>query len=269
MNISTKKFCVYELINSIDDKTFYVGKGKKYRPRQHLAAAKRGSQYYVHRKIRKIQKSGGEIFINVLFETDVEEESFLKEIEMIAFYGRENLTNLTDGGEGSSGFKHSAESIEQIRQKQLGKKLTLESIQLRSKTRKEYNIPAWNKGKKMSPEFCEKVARGGLGKEPWNKGKEMPEWIKAKISLRQKEIGRPMSEHNKEQLLKAVKGVPKSENCKRKLSLARSKPVKCIETGEIFQSSLEAANCFNVSGTAIRQAIKNKGKCCKYHWEQI
>lgn len=77
------------------------------------------------------------------------------------------------------------------------------------------------------------------------------------------------SEYNKEQLLKAVKGVPKSEEAKRKISLAKSEPVKCVETGKIFQSSLEAADYFNVSGTAIRQAIKLKGRCCKYHWEKV
>ena len=268
-DLSTKKFCVYALVNSLDNNVFYIGKGKKYRPTHHQLHARRGSEYYVHRKIRKILSLGGRVDIELLLETDDEQEALNKEVEMIAFYGRENLTNLTDGGEGSSGFKHSQESKEKLRQQKIGKKLTPESITRRQQTRKERQIPAWNKGMKMSPEFCEKVGRSGLGKEPWNKGKKIPQWIKDKISARQKEIGRPMSEYNKEQLRKALKGVPKTEEMRKKLSLAKSKPVRCIETGEVFQNSIIAGKHYGVSHAAIRQAIKKNGKCCGFHWEKL
>jgi len=264
-----KTFCVYALINSLDGKEFYIGKGKKYRPKNHHHAALQGSQYHVHRKIRKIYRLGGDISVNILFETDQESEALAKEIEMIAIIGRENLTNHTDRGEGSSGFRHSPEIIKKLRQLKLGKPLSKESIQKRERTRKERGIPAWNKGKKMSQEFCKKVAKGGLGKIPWNKGKKMPPETCEKISRRQKEIGRKMTEYNKEQLKKAIKGVPKSEEHRRKLSLAHSLPVRCIETGEVFQSVLQAAEHVGVSDTAIYQAIKRNGRCKNYHWEKV
>lgn len=266
-NELNKKFGTYILINSLDNKVFYVGKGKKNRPSQHISASKNRNKYYIHKKIIKILSQNGTIISEWVFESDVEQECLDKEMEYIKCYGRENLTNLTDGGDGVSGYKMSLKNKEKLKQSKTGKKLIPESIEKREATRKARNIPAWNKGKKMNEEFCKKVAKGGLGRVPWNKGIEIPQYVKDKISATLKQNGRKMSDYNKEQLLKTIKGVPKSPETKRKLSIANGMSVRCIETGQIFNSIKSAARYFEASDTAIHQAIRKNQKCKKYHWE--
>jgi hypothetical protein len=45
--------------------------------------------------------------------------------------------------------------------------------------------------------------------------------------------------------------------------------VKCIETGEIFDSYTQAAEKFNTSYQAIRQSILNNGTCAKHKFVKI
>lgn len=95
---------------------------------------------------------------------------------------------------------------------------------------------------------------------------------KNKISKRQKEIGRKPTEHNI-LLLKEHARKPKSEICKQRLkeihTLMKGVKVKCIETGEIFDSYAEAAKKFNTSYQAIRQSILNNGTCVKHKFQKI
>ena len=52
----------------------------------------------------------------------------------------------------------------------------------------------------------------------------------------------------------------------RNKSTEAYKQVINIETGEIFETRAAAARKYNVSKTAINNAIKRKGTCCGYHW---
>jgi group I intron endonuclease len=45
--------------------------------------------------------------------------------------------------------------------------------------------------------------------------------------------------------------------------------VKNVETGEVFNSMVEAAEAYGVSHAAIPQAVKNGWKCCGFHWEKV
>ena len=95
---------------------------------------------------------------------------------------------------------------------------------------------------------------------------------KSKISTRQKQLGRPMSEHNK---LKLIESNKKPKSIEHKLNLSKSRidlygvKVICIETNEIFNSLKEAADKFNTNYQGIRQAILRGGKCCKHHFIKI
>lgn len=92
------------------------------------------------------------------------------------------------------------------------------------------------------------------------------------ISMRQKEIGRKMTEENKRKIIEIAKR-PKSEKQKMKLSKIRKElcgiKILCIETGEIFDSYTDAANKFNTSYQAIRQSIMRGGSCSKHHFKKI
>lgn len=94
-------FYVYVLARP-NGKPFYVGKGVGRRVYRHEEEARSGCPCHKCSVIRKIWKQGGEVQRYTVFTTDNEQEAFAYEIELIALYGRGNLTNHTDGGEGAS-----------------------------------------------------------------------------------------------------------------------------------------------------------------------
>lgn len=99
---SVPRFYVYVLVRP-NGKPFYVGKGTRNRMYKHDTEARKGCECRKCRVIRKIWRNGGEIVRYTVIATDDEQEAFAAERETIAFFGRENLCNLTDGGEGTSG----------------------------------------------------------------------------------------------------------------------------------------------------------------------
>ena len=63
---------------------------------------------------------------------------------------------------------------------------------------------AWNKGKKMSAEFCRKNSESHKGETAWNKGKKMSEEFCRKNSESHK--GKPKSEETRKRMSEARKG---------------------------------------------------------------
>lgn len=102
-NVPADGFYVYVLARS-DGTPFYVGKGHGRRIYEHENDARRGIRSHKCNIIRKIWKSGGEVQRYIVFTTDDEQEAHSYEMELIALYGRENLSNRTNGGEGASGM---------------------------------------------------------------------------------------------------------------------------------------------------------------------
>lgn len=93
---------------------FYIGKGKENRINQHLNLY--GNNNLKNNKIKKIIKLGYKPIIIKLIEDINEEEAVCKEIQLISEIGRIDLlkgplTNLTNGGEGISGYKFSDEFL--------------------------------------------------------------------------------------------------------------------------------------------------------------
>lgn len=149
---------------------FYVGIGNDTKRAYHF-----GSRSEIWK--RHYNKYG--VLVNVLC-SDIE-LSAAKEMEkwLIAFYGKKQLCNRTDGGEGFFGGKHSEESRAKMSAKLRGRKLSEETktkIGAKSKGHPNYNtshteeakrkISAAFKGKKRSKYFCEQVKKSKVGYRP-------------------------------------------------------------------------------------------------------
>jgi group I intron endonuclease len=120
------------------------------------------------------------------------------------------------------------------------------------------------RGVPLSEERKKKMSLALKGIIPHNKNKKAPDWVREKISQRQKEIGRKPTQENIEKL-RAIAKLPKSEQHKKNLSESKKKSIGvkviCVQTGERFNSLIDAGNKFNISYNAIRQSIIKNGKC--------
>ncbi len=95
-------FYTYELVNSLTNNIFYVGKGKNARINFHEYQARRLVQAPLYEYIRQIWEQGGRVIRRKVQRDLTEKESHGIERQLIAKYGRENLFNRTEGGEGGS-----------------------------------------------------------------------------------------------------------------------------------------------------------------------
>ena len=173
---------------------FYVGKGKNDRAWDHLRLDKRN--YFIN-KLKGMISKGIQPIIGIYGGLD-EEFAFFLEKELISHYGRRDigtgcLCNMTDGGEGFSGGRHTEESKRKIAESNrnldyvsIGKKVSIALT-----------------GKKLSPEHIEKIAAKKRGTAPWNKGKTMDDEFSKKVSEAQK--GRVQSEEVKKKLSESMK----------------------------------------------------------------
>lgn len=92
------KFYVYELVDPRDASTFYVGKGQRKRYANHLKEAQSGVHGPKCNRIREILDAGHEYRWQIVGTFQDEQAAYDAEIERIAAYGLENLTNILPGG---------------------------------------------------------------------------------------------------------------------------------------------------------------------------
>lgn len=225
MNLDCQ-FYVYRWIRLDTNQPFYVGKGKGNRSEQ----TKHGRNKYF-RNILKVSGCEVEIMISNLTEA----QAFVKEVEFITLYKSLGYceANLTNGGEGSSGRIHSAETRAKISAAHVGKILSAETRAKMSATTRgrpghihtEETLakistslkgrPAWNKGILHSKETCKKMSDSA-------KGKIFSEETKSKLSAAGK--GRIHTDESKALMSAAKAGksrAPFSAEWKAKLSAAR------------------------------------------------
>ena len=110
-------FYVYVHRRATDGRIFYVGKGRNGR-----AWSNKGRNLLWQ---RTANKSG---FVVEVVQTGMQEWwAFEMERELIASYGRDNLCNFTDGGEGAAGVVPSSETRAKLSAAGLGRKHTAEA----------------------------------------------------------------------------------------------------------------------------------------------
>jgi len=114
-------FYIYAYLREFDLTPYYIGKGK-------------GNRAWNYHENIKIPTDKRRI---IIMESNLSEIGALAlERRYIRWYGRKSnktgiLRNISDGGEGTSGFVHSDETKEIIRQTNLGRKQTQEHIKKR------------------------------------------------------------------------------------------------------------------------------------------
>lgn len=120
-------------------------------------------------------------------------------------------------------------------------------------------------GRKHKPESIEKI-RAAKQREHLNHPERIAKMIAASV-LVNKGKKRPQSVIDKIISVKTTNGTLRAgiyESAK-----ARQKPVRCVETDQVFPSIKSACQISGVSNTAIHQALKTKGCPGGYHWERI
>lgn len=219
--------CIYCVTNSVNGKK-YVGQTNMTADRRwkgHCQAAKRNGDHLIHRAIRKY----GNTFFNVeTLEECMSDELNEREMFWIASFNSNALSgghgyNMTDGGGGAKGFKHSSEMKQ-----------------------------------KRSKRFT------GSGNPFY--GKTHTQEVRELISKTNK--GRPCHPNTKAGAFKKWKGVPKSEETRKRMSASRTplkKPVIQLDLEEnqlrVHDSIKDAVRWLQANGVPAAKKVYIRN-CC-------
>lgn len=230
-----------------DYEPFYVGKGCNGRAYVHLCdwCQKQGKNNHFYNKISKIQRIMG-IDPIILIQKDglIEQCSHDLEVRMVATIGRYDkkkgpLCNLTDAGEGLSGYIVSDETRRKLSESNKGKIMSEEARQKISKA---------NKGKITSEETKQKM-RSHKGK---NKGRIVSEETRKKMSAAQK--GRIVSEETRKKLKSRIV----SEEERRKMSKSHTGKKLSDETRRKLSEASKGKKLSEETKQKISEAHKGK-----------
>lgn len=210
---------IYKAENKINGMV-YIGKTirtLKYRKYRHLSDSSSNSNTYFHKAIRKYGKENFEW--SILVETDSESKlNALEKFYIMIYRKMLGVYNLTEGGEGMSGYTQAEESRKKVSDSKKGKPRDEETKKKISDSHKG-KIP-WNKGKtiiypegtknpffgkKHSEESCKKMSDAKKGKTSSFKGKHHS--AESKIKLAEQSMGNSNR-----------KGKKHSDDAKRKMS---------------------------------------------------
>lgn len=215
-------FYVYCLIRGDTGIPFYIGKGRGNRWNSHVPEARTGKRGYRFNIIRDMLARDVEMPAVKIHEGLTEAVAHNHEMALIAAIGRHPhgpLANLTDGGEGLTGFIPSAESRAKVSASNRG---YVASAEARAK------LSAANIGKTHSPETRAKISAIQIGRKqsPTSsekralalRGRKRPPDVCAKISAAKR--GKPIPQETMAKCRAAKLGVALSPQHRAKLSAA-------------------------------------------------
>lgn len=218
--MSANDYYTYLLVDPRNNLPFYVGKGRGRRCLAHfMEAANTKKNNAKLAKIRKIESLGLSVVVNKV-DSNVSDEQ-AQEFEIFLIQELRNsglrLTNQTDGGDGSSGYKHTDNAIKKIGDSQRGRSkpmsqriklsayLTENPIHSRPGVKAKvsgenhwcYGEPAPNSGKPMSLEQRQLISKRLSGENHPFYGKPCSDERRAAISAATKGVKKSNTENMK------------------------------------------------------------------------
>ena len=267
---------LYLLTNTVNGKQYVGMTSRKVSKRfmEHLQKAKNGTTLLA----RALHKYGGEAFtLEVIGEAS--DWAALCQAEQDAIIAYNTLHphgyNITEGGGGALGRKHTEETKRRISEKKTG---TVHDQAFRDK------VSARMKGVPKSPEQRRKMGewqRGArnsqFGKMPAHHGKMLEAIAQVRVERGDPRKGRPLSEEHRMNLSKALKGRTYSEAQKRAHSTAQHGHPQSEET----RAKIRAATLAQLArqgnpmqgrthseATKQRISAANKGKTSHPAWNK-
>lgn len=207
--LSTDIFYVYEHWRPDEGVIFYVGKGQKRRAWDTHRGRNRWHKFI----LAKLKSLGLKHEVRIVQSGMSERAAFDKEIELISYWRAQSadLVNLTIGGEGPSGRKHTEEWKQANSRRMIGRRPSAE-------TRAKMSAAAMgNKkglGKKKPQCVIDAVKKFHTGR------KRTPEQ-RARISAGKRGQIRPHTPEEDAAASARQKGIPKSDETRRKMSMHR------------------------------------------------
>jgi hypothetical protein len=237
-------FYVYEHWRTDRGECFYVGKGFGRRAYD----MSRGRNAW-HRFLQaKLSALGTAIEVRIVADGLSEREAFDFEVERIAFWKNDgaDLVNLTLGGDGPSGRKHTEEWKRANGERMRGTKMSDES---RAKLSASMKGNKNGLGKKKPQHVIDKVAAANRGKK---RTPEMNAHMSAVRKANPTFLGKTHSAEWRKMMSESQKGIPKPESTKQSM---RGKP-----KSEEHKQKLRAANLGKKCSEEMRKKISEKTK---------
>lgn len=209
--MTERGFYVYEHWRPDIGACFYVGKGIL---RRATSLVRKENPRHL-RVIEKLARLGMKAEVKIIVGPVSEQEAFDAEIERIAYWratAPEKLVNMTDGGEGASGMKHS--EAFRARQREINRHRTVRRGHKLTEEHKA-KIGAAGKGRIVSAETRAKVSASQKGrKKPPSKAV----WTE---EMRERMRNRVFTAEHRARIRAAKKGKPRSAAHNASLALAR------------------------------------------------
>lgn len=220
---------------------FYAGKGKGRRCFVHLKpwCLKYDTNRLKVNIIEKIRRNGEEPIVEIIKKDLTENEAFQIETEQIKLYGRIEdgglLANMSDGGEGQSGYHHTEKLKQSFSEMFSGDKNPFYGKSHSENSLKK--IGDTNRGKVLSEEWRKKLSESSKGRKKSEEHKKKiqlahqhrqktPQEIQRLTDLNKSRSGIPLTEEHKLKLSLSTKGIsrgPMSEETKNKIRQSKLK----------------------------------------------